>query len=211
MTITHHLDDSTLMTCAAGSQPEALAAVILSHLSFCPRCRAEVKTHSLIGEVLFDGLRPEPVSREAPVIALRAGEADAAPAADTSDLPAPLKAALAGDVDAIRWRRLAPGVWHAPLALSAGATGDLRLYKLAPGVTLPEHGHGGTELTLVIDGSYTDAFGTYRRGDISDLGDDTEHRPVADPEHGCICVVGTDRRMRFKGFLARLLQPFTRL
>ena len=55
MKINHHLDDSTLMSCAAGSQPEALAAVVSSHLSVCPRCRTELKKHALIGEALFLG------------------------------------------------------------------------------------------------------------------------------------------------------------
>ncbi len=208
MKISHHLDDSTLMSCAAGSQPEALAAVVSSHLAVCPRCRAELKKHALIGEALFESLKPEPVVREAPVVALRAGEAMTAPEEPEGEMPPALRAAIDGRFDDIPWRRAAPGVWHYPLPLSEGAKGDLRLLKVAPGTKLPEHGHGGTELTLVLDGSYSDEFGVYRRGDVADMGDDMEHRPIADAEQGCVCLAASDAKPRFTGMFARLLQPF---
>lgn len=210
MKITHHLDDSTLMSCAAGSQPEALAAVVSSHLSVCPRCRAELKKHSLIGEALFESLRPEPVTRDAPVVAMRAGEATLAEDA-TSEMPVALRAALEGRFDDVPWRRAAPGVWHYPIQLSSEAKGDLRLVKVSPGTRLPEHGHGGTELTLILDGAYSDEFGTYRRGDVADMGDDVEHRPVADANDGCICLAASDAKPRFTGMFARLLQPLANL
>ena len=44
MSITHHPDDSTLMSYAAGSLPAALAVVVAAHLSVCPRCREEVRS-----------------------------------------------------------------------------------------------------------------------------------------------------------------------
>lgn len=208
MKITHHLDDSTLMSCAAGSQPEALAAVVTSHLAVCSRCRSELKKHTLIGEVLFETLRPEPVLREVPVVA-RVDQPEILD--DVVELPAPLRAALDGRFDDVPWRRIAPGVWHCPIALSEGAKGDLRLLKVAPGTKLPAHGHGGSELTLILDGAYTDEVGTFRRGDVADLGDDVEHRPVADPNEGCVCLAASDERPRFKGMFARLLQPLAGL
>jgi putative transcriptional regulator len=211
MKITHHLDDATLMSCSAGSQPEALAAVVTSHLAVCPRCRSELKKHALIGEALFESLKPEPVSREVPVAAARIEAGAGAGAADEAEMPEALTAALEGRFDDIPWRRAAPGIWHYPIELSEGAKGDLRLIKVAPGIKLPEHGHGGTELTLVLDGAYRDEFGTFRRGDVADLGDDVEHRPVADPEYGCICLAGSDARPRFTGMFARLLQPLAGL
>ena len=209
MKITHHLDDATLMSCSAGSQPEALAAVVSSHLSVCPRCRLELKRHALIGEALFEALKPEPVTRDAPSAGARADAGNGT--VDDAELPGDLRAALDGRFDDIAWRRAAPGVWHCPIELSPGAKGDLRLLKVAPGIKLPEHGHGGSELTLVLDGAYSDEFGTFRCGDVADLGDDVEHRPVADPLHGCICLAASDARPRFTGMFARLLQPLAGL
>ena len=94
---------------------------------------------------------------------------------------------------------------------SPGAEGDLRLIKVAPGQVLPEHGHGGSELTLILKGSYSDEFGTYTEGDLSDLGDDVEHRPISDPTEGCICLIASERKARFKDVVSRIVQPLTGL
>jgi putative transcriptional regulator len=216
MAIKHHPDLSTLMSCAAGSQPEAFAAVMASHIAMCPECSRELKTMELIGTSLFEDLAPSKLDRSAPVVSARAGEEGetSAPARGVAieskgDVPPPLVALLGDDLENVPWKRLAPGVWHYPVPLSEGAEGDLRLLKVAPGVALPEHGHGGEELTLLLKGSYRDALGEYHEGDVADLDVDVEHRPVADPEEGCICLVASDQKAKFKGIIARLMQPWT--
>ncbi len=216
MAIMHHPDVATLMSCSAGSQPEALAAVVSSHLSMCPACAREVGRMSLIGAALFETIAPVEVASTAPIVEARAGEADNPPPPDVRPsggaIPYPLQKRLGlTSFDDIPWRRLAPGVWDHRLPLTEGATGDLRLLKVAPGVKVPEHGHEGEELTLLLDGSYSDATGIYRTGDVSDLDNTTEHAPVSDPDRGCICLVASEKRARYKGLLARLLQPFTGL
>ena len=214
MTIKHHPDLSSLMSCAAGSQPEALAAVVSSHLAMCPECRREVGRMQEIGVALFDRLPPVAMEGSAPVSEARASEADtglayrAAPGSEAGgDVPLPLTSILGTHLDQVPWKRLAPGVWHYPIVLSEGASGDLRLIKVAPGKKLPEHGHQGEEMTLLLRGSYSDELGTFRVGDVADLDDEVEHRPVADEVEGCICLVGVERPARFKGLFARLVQP----
>jgi putative transcriptional regulator len=211
MTITHHPDVATLMSCAAGSQPEALAAVVACHIATCPSCAAEMKRMAEIGVALFHQLTPKEMTRGAPVIAARAAEADEGPDAGRAgggDVPFPITHRVGRNLDDIAWRRLGPGLWHYPIPLSRGASGDLRLYKVAPGKELPEHGHGGEELTLLLRGSYHDEFGTFQTGDIADLDDEAEHRPVADDVTGCICLIASEKKARFKGLIARLMQPF---
>jgi len=41
-TIKHHPDGATLMSYAAATLAEPLAAVVAAHVSMCPRCRADV-------------------------------------------------------------------------------------------------------------------------------------------------------------------------
>lgn len=216
MAITHHPDVSTLMSCSAGSQPEPLAAVVSSHLSMCPACAREVGRMALIGAALFETIAPTEVASEAPVIEARAREADDEPASDVRPagrgIPYPLQRKLGlTSFDEIPWRRLAPGIWDYRLPLTESVEGDLRLVKVAPGLRVPEHGHGGEELTLLLQGSYSDETGTYRTGDVSDLDDSVEHAPVSDPAEGCICLVASERKARYKGLVARLLQRFTGL
>jgi putative transcriptional regulator len=120
----------------------------------------------------------------------------------------PIAGRVGRSLDEIAWKRLGPGLWHYPISLSPGASGDLRLIKVAPGKELPEHGHRGEELTLLLRGSYHDEIGTFQEGDIADLDDEVEHRPVADEMTGCICLIASEKKARFKGLIARLLQPF---
>ena len=203
------------MSCSAGSMPEAFAAVMAAHMDVCPQCREELALMENIGVVLFKNMSPSPMTREAPVMAARRAEADGDAAVARSskisagDIPAPLRS-IAGDyLDYIAWKRLAPGLMHYQFPLSKTAIGDLRLIKVAPGTALPEHGHGGSELTLILRGAYSDKTGRYGVGDLADLDDNIEHQPIADAVEGCICLVASDHKIRFKSIMARLVQPFT--
>ena len=212
MNISHHPDDSTLMFYAAGTLAEPLSAVVCAHLAMCRHCAGEVRRMEHIGAVLMNTLEPASLSRPAPQMALRAMEADVAaphqePAAE-GDIPTPLRHMLGARIDDVRWKRLGPGVWNVRLRTQRGG-GDLRLLRVEPGRAMPEHGHGGTELTLILRGSYRDEFGIYHPGDVADLDSDAEHRPVADEKLGCICVIASERRARFKSLVARIFQPLT--
>ena len=71
---------------------------------------------------------------------------------------------------------------------------------------MPEHGHGGSELTLVLRGSFHDESGRYCRGDVADLDETMAHQPVADSEVDCICVVASERPEQFRSGIARQWQ-----
>jgi putative transcriptional regulator len=207
--ITHHLDEATLMSFAAGSLSEALSAVVATHLAVCTACACEARRMETIGSALFSGLASANLDGPVPVMALRRSEADGTPpvaVTGSSEVPAPLARLIGADLDRVPWRRLGLGVWHHKLPSSAG---DLRLLKVAAGRRMPEHGHGGSELTLMLRGSYTDVTGTYRPGDVADLDDSIEHSPIADPETGCICLIASEHPAHFKGLLPRLVQPLT--
>lgn len=209
MTPFHHPDDATLMSFAAGSLTEALAAVVAAHLDVCPVCRRELRVMQQLGAAMLDTLPAPSLDRPAPVMALRRQEADAdaAPVAQAaSEVPRALTRLVPMDLDQIPWRRLGVGVWHHRLPCS---NGDLRLLRVAAGRRMPEHGHGGSELTLMLRGSYTDETGTYRAGDVADLDDDIEHTPIADAQTGCICLIASEKPAKFKGLLPRLVQPLT--
>lgn len=214
-TITHHPDIASLMCCSAGSQPEACAAVIASHLAYCPACRAEVRRMQKIGAVLFDTLEPAKLSDTAPIVAMRACESETGkteswrsmPCKECSgDVPPPLAALIGEKLDDVPWRWVAPGVWTYRVPLSKGCHGDLRLFKIAPGHTVPAHENAGCELTIILRGSYRDENGTYRAGDVADLDEGVAHGPVACPQKGCICLTATETRLRFRDRIPRLLQ-----
>jgi putative transcriptional regulator len=201
MTITRHLDDATLMSFAAGSLPGALAAVAAAHVAMCARCREEVGMLERIGGALLADL-PQ-VAVAGPVPAVPQWDAARGPPVPGGEVPAPLAGLIGSDLDRVVWRWIAPGLWYRPVPIRG--KGSLYLLKGAPGATVPEHGHSGSELALVLRGTIVDSSGRYGPGDVSDLDEDVEHEPAAGPE-GCICIVASEQPARFHSLLARLLQ-----
>jgi putative transcriptional regulator len=213
MTIKHHPSSASLMSCSAGAMPEAFAAVMASHIEMCPCCRKDLSALEYVGIALFEKLDPVAVSKPAPVMALRAAEAGDVDVLDrpvATDLPGPLAAVLGRtSLDQIDWKRVGPGVWQHQLPVRNAQNGEVRLIKVAPGQKLPEHGHSGAEMTLVLRGSYSDASGTYRAGDVAEMDDMHQHEPVADAVEGCVCLIAVEGKLRFKSRIARMVQPFT--
>lgn len=224
MAITHHPAPESLMSCSAGSMPEACAAVMACHVAMCSECRKELAMLDEIGSALFDTIAPTPLARPAPVMALRAGEAEAESSAEAggsvqtllssyAEVPTPLVAAIGPSLDSVPWSLVGPGIWQYRIKLTGngaeGSTSSLRLLKVAPNHALPKHGHRGQELTLVLRGAFRDKARRYEVGDVADLDEAVEHAPRTEPEEGCICLIATIGKLRFKSRLARLLQPLT--
>jgi putative transcriptional regulator len=211
MTITHHLDDATLMSFAAGALPAALSAVAAAHADMCPRCRHEVAAMERLGGAVMADLSPVAIERPEALqpMPIQAGAREPSrhtAAAGNGEIPRPITGLLGGGLDAVAWRWLGPGMWDHTLPLTGA--GKLRLLKVAPGRNVPEHGHGGAELTLVLRGSFHDETGRYARGDVADLDETVAHQPVTDPGGDCICLIANEKPERFRGLVARLLQPF---
>lgn len=203
----HHPDHATLMSYAAGALPESLSAVVAMHNAMCPTCRNEVRRMEKLGAALLSAMEKQHVE-PVPAAALQVSSAaDAATAGEQSDDP--VERLVGTKLEDVNWKRLGFGVWHHPIPLSGEDSGDLRLIKVQKGQAMPEHGHGGSELTLVLDGAYSDEIGTFEAGDVADLDDSIEHRPIADSKTGCICLIASERKARFTGVIGRLLQPLT--
>jgi putative transcriptional regulator len=73
---------------------------------------------------------------------------------------------------------------------------------------VPDHGHGGLELTCVLQGAFRDEDMRFARGDIEVATEEVDHTPIADISEDCICLAVTDAPLKFKGWLPRLAQPF---
>ena len=214
MNMTYHPDTSTLTAYAAGAVTEGFSLVIAAHLESCQECREKVAQAEAVGGGLLDEL-PDAVMADTSLgqIWERIAAAPAAVPTETrptprhSDLPGVLQAFIPGGLDAVKWRTLVPGIKQFLLSDVDSDQGSVRLLNIAPGTTVPHHTHFGSELTLVLRGSYSDETGHYRRGDLADVDSSVHHQPVVDSDQPCICLIATDQRLRFTGALNRMLQP----
>ncbi|MBT5240772.1 MAG: hypothetical protein HOL61_09360, partial [Rhodospirillaceae bacterium] len=162
--ITHHPGEDLLVSYGAGGIGESWSLAVATHLALCPACRRTVADLEDIGGVLLDDSRPEIMSAGALDRAFAALDAPAAtkttpPAATSATLPQPLRDYVGGDVDTVPWRSVGGGVRQHVITTSDKAWS--RLLLIPPGRPVPEHGHRGRELTLVLSGSFTDQHGAY--------------------------------------------------
>ena len=219
MNIRHHVDIATLVSFSAGTLNGSLAAVVAAHISNCAHCSHEVAAMDLVGATLLSGL-PVSLSSAAddhppmPQQAANHFTPDTDPTSSdkkSAIIPEPIRRRFGISGNKIRWRRLAPGVWHYRFTQNGKSAGDLRLLKIAPGYRMLEHGHGGTELTLVLEGAFSDSTGEYLPGDIQEVADEIEHCPTADRVTGCICLIASEEHARFSGLIGRIVQAWTGL
>lgn len=215
MTVSHHLDDATLLAHAAGTLSRTLALVAKSHLEFCPACRTSLRTADALGGALLRSLDPAPLSPSSKdEVMSRIGSATlhrlpVPRFTQRGEVPVSLQAILKVDrLDDVPWRKSAPGVHIHRLPKEAGETGFFGLLKIAPGAKMPEHGHGGNELTLILKGAYQDELGHFGRGDIADHDESVGHTPVVVGDEPCICLVANEAATRFRSWPARLMQKF---
>lgn len=208
--IRHHAPDDLLMGYAAGVLPQAFDLVVATHVSLSDDARARLESYEALGGAVLSDLDeaeidPDSLSQTLAKIATGPGRA-ARPAPRRSVFPAPLRRVVGGDADSVNWRSLGMGAKQCVLHAEDGASA--RLLYIPAGQAMPEHGHRGMELTLVLKGAYCDERDRFARGDIEVADQETEHTPVAEAGEDCICLVATDARLRFNGLLPRIAQPF---
>lgn len=210
--INHHLTDALLMSYAAGTLDEAFSLVVATHVSLCDECRARLEAFEAVGGVLVEESDNVALSDDAldATFALIDGGLSEEPerriAAPGSVFPTPLQEYVGGDLEAVRWRALGGGVMQAVLKTSGND--KVRLLSIPGGTAMPDHGHRGLELTMVLKGAFEDEDGYFGRGDVEVANEDLHHTPVAVAGETCICLAATDAPLRFKGIVPRIAQPF---
>ena len=217
MTIEHHLGEDILVAYASGTLDEATSLLAATHLALCPACRHDLEIAEAVGGAMIEAEKPGEVPDKAVIqAASRSAAAHCAsnPLPDLPQageaplvLPQPLRAYAGGDAQSLRWRALGGGIRQVPLTAPWIAT-QARLLFIPAGKSVPKHGHGGFEATLVLAGSFYDREFWYRRGDIEFADPSVVHAPAAGPEEDCICLAVTDAPLKFRTLIPRLLQPF---
>ncbi|MCB1493629.1 MAG: ChrR family anti-sigma-E factor [Rhodobiaceae bacterium] len=209
--VTHHVPDDILQAYASGALPHPFALVVAAHLSLCEECRATSEAFDTLGGAALEAFTPvaaDSALRARTMAALDnpVGSKPAVPR-PSGIYPSPVMAELGGAPP--RWRSLGAGIRQT--ILSSGREGSARLLYIPGGKAVPDHGHNGLELTLVLQGSFHDHTGRFGPGDIQVVDTDLDHVPTADDGPPCICLAATDAPLRFNAFLPRLLQRAFRI
>ena len=88
--------------------------------------------------------------------------------------------------------------------------GDLRmsLLHIDKGGSVPCHTHKGFEITLLLQGSFSDEMGEYHKGDFMWLNGEHTHQPVT--QEGCVCLTVSSDAIHFTQGMSQLLNPIGR-
>ncbi|OAN52383.1 hypothetical protein A6A04_01465 [Paramagnetospirillum marisnigri] len=212
MSATFHPTDELLVAYGAGSLDEASALLVATHLALCPRCRAEVARIETLGGAMIEDLPPADLGADALASVLARLDLPPSPpkprrpAVGSPGLPAPLRDYLPAEMEALPWKRLAAGIEQVVLLQARGIRA--RLLRIGAGIAVPEHGHGGMELTMVLQGGFADQGQGYARGDVAMADRQLVHSPVADRSETCLCLAVTDAPLKLTGLVGLLVNPF---
>ncbi|HAB78772.1 MAG TPA: anti-sigma factor, partial [Glaciecola sp.] len=92
-----------------------------------------------------------------------------------------------------------------------GDAGMANFIYMEKGGRVPEHTHKGTELTLVVDGEFSDGLADYDSGDFIIMDNEHIHSPHSNSVEGCLVFSIVDKPLHFTSGIARLLNPFSHL
>lgn len=210
-----HPDTELLVEYTAGSLPLAQATCVSVHVNSCEQCQRATQQLTHVGAALFEELDPLPVG-DVQLDAVLARLDDEVPLAytrthtDRSSTPAIIQRLMKGDFSDLTWKNIGSA-----LRISYLSTGDqaheVALYHIKAGGRIPEHTHRGTEMTLVLEGGFSDANGSYHPGDFLIRRPGDVHAPTALQAEDCICLAVLDAPLKFTDWRFRWMNPFLKL
>ncbi|MEX0298651.1 MAG: ChrR family anti-sigma-E factor [Kordiimonas sp.] len=211
------IGDEWLVSYAAGALSNVHALTIASHVSYQPEMQEKIRAAEAIGGDILCQEETAAISETLLAETLakldhHETEQEAAINKEASntdtDIPSCLRDYLGANLDDLNWKLMGPGMHQVKLA--TGPEGEkLWLLRARGGTIIPEHDHRGTEMTLVLRGSYHVGSDHYTPGliEIADA-DVLNHQPMIDEGEDCICLVVTEAPIKLKSFIGRMVQPF---
>ena len=212
--VKHHPDTNTLLEFAASSLPAAQSVVVSTHLQFCSECRQRLAQLESLGATMFENAEPVDINPSVfDNVLARLDEVEedrAANDASASTLSWTVKQIRKGNLDQLQWKTVTRSLRIADLGEIDGAA-EFSLYHIAEGGRIPQHNHSGTEMTLVLQGGFSDEGGSYHAGDFITREAGDIHAPTALSGGDCICLAVLESPLRFTSWHHRWLSPLLQL
>ena len=230
--LNYHPTIEMLTDYAAGSLPLTFSLAVATHLEQCSECQQQVRKLELLGANLFTKEAPnkhataelkqtffEKLNAEEDAVTGIQDKVDIetpiqeqtnkpAVQLDAYQIPASLRQFVSSNYDELNWMRLSPAVKIATLCEEDGV--QVALTRIKAGSHIPTHTHAGEEITLVLEGAFSDEKGIYSCGDFVTRNAKHKHKPRVTKDSECICLTVLDAPIEFTGWLTRFLNPIMR-
>ncbi|CAM4186482.1 ChrR family anti-sigma-E factor [Pseudoalteromonas byunsanensis] len=213
--IKHHPTEQLLTQFSQGELPATLSIAVSAHLELCECCRAKVESlEKRHAEQLFT-LPSNDIEEDdfADLFAQITSN-------DEIDIPKP------SEPKTLEYQNKTVSLPRAIANMQRGNfvqlgklarsrlqldDGELRasLLQIGAGGEIPHHTHTGFELTLLLDGEFSDESGSYVPGDFIWLDGRHHHSPAT--QSGCLCFTVVNSALHFNKGLSKLLNPIGNL
>lgn len=223
--IKHHPTDDLLQAFVQGELPASLTAGIAIHADLCPQCQAKIAALSeQAAEESFEQnfLHQFVVENDSDLneIADMDFEKMMSEITDTDDIDLPQIAEAKKTIELrgnayVLPKQLQKMDFSKPMNIGKLSRSRIQLGEgeihssllhIDPGGSVPQHTHQGFELTLLLEGSFSDEYGEYVPGDFILLDGSHNHNPVSDK--GCLCFTVANDALQFTQGVNKLLNPF---
>ncbi len=212
-----HPYDELLTAYSAGSLPLSQALCISAHLEHCASCGTKLKRLNRVGSELMQQLKPARASdalkqklmQRLDSLTETEDEPEVKTEAADASIPRCLRQFIDKGYASLRWKRVSADIHSVELCRDSNGA-KVELLKIKPGGSASTHTHLGDEYTVILEGSFSDESGLYRRGDFLVRDESDRHTPVATKDRECICLAVTEGPVQLTGFFNRLLNPFLR-
>ncbi len=225
--IQHHPDDNLLVEYANGTLDTAQAIAVKAHLHFCTKCQQNVKRIEQIGGAMLDILEPEALGTDSfdklmdslDKLALESPKGNIVETPQSPKLgkeaedlakqygPLPKIVSKMINNQSLKWKYVNSSLQTRHL-VAGQTTHQVSLQKINAGGIAPEHDHRGTEMTVVLKGSFSDKQGIYQEGDFIIKGPGDIHQPISARNEDCLCLSVESAPVKLTGFFGRIINPF---
>ena len=230
--IQHHPTDSILVEFAAGTLDTAQAVAVNAHMHFCTKCQQNIKKMEQTGGAMLDDLDPEALSDDSfdklltaiEVVATNKALSEHSNGASTPGMKAVSKSSDADKLthdfgrlpnvvakmmsqNKLKWRYVNSSLKTSHL-IAGQNVHQVSLQRISAGGVAPEHDHSGTEMTVVLKGSFSDKEGIYQEGDFILKEPGQIHQPISARNEDCLCLSVESAPVKLTGFFGRMGNPF---
>jgi putative transcriptional regulator len=216
--VSKHPDSEMLVEYTSGALPTAPCISVTTHLQFCENCSRVVDSLKDIGGDLLGNVDPMPVSEGLLEKVLSC--LDELP--ELPQVPSELPVKAIDEIGRhlpryvrqflpegnLNWRFLSPSLRVAAISVGEDSH-EVALHKIRAGGKVPEHNHSGSEITVVLKGSFSDEDGVYHPGDFMVREPGDVHRPFAAQNEECVCLSILAAPIKLTG-VKGILNPFLR-
>lgn len=209
--MSHHPSEHLLTEFSSGSLETGAALCVRTHLEQCHECKRITEDLNVLGAVMMRGSDEASCSDDLfdrVMVQLNSSSAPEKATKHTEDKRA-LSALIPGGIKSVPWKKIASGVSSYELPVNDGEY-SVKLLRVEKGRSVFQHTHSDTELTVLLQGGYSDELGSYTAGDFIECDSSHVHKPVAHRDQDCILLTAVSGKLRFTGALTRLLNPIVR-